>query len=55
MLDASQTEYERLLRQSERLAEPVREMCARARLGEGTRVVDVRCGPIHAVAVAAVP
>jgi SAM-dependent methyltransferase len=49
MLAASEAEHARLVAAAGRLADQVREMCARAGLGAGVRVVDVGCGPVGAL------
>jgi SAM-dependent methyltransferase len=45
-MQASEAEHARLIAVARRDSDHVREMCARAGVGEGARVVDVGCGPI---------
>jgi SAM-dependent methyltransferase len=49
VLEASEAEHARLLSIAQVSADGVRDICARAGLGEGVRVVDVGCGPIGAL------
>jgi SAM-dependent methyltransferase len=48
-LEPSEAEHARLIAVARRDADQVREMCARAGVGEGARVVDVGCGPVGAL------
>jgi SAM-dependent methyltransferase len=48
-MEASEAEHARLIALARRTADQVREMCARAGLGAGVRVVDVGCGPVGAL------
>jgi len=48
-MQASEAEHARLVAVARRDSDHVREMCARASVGEGARVVDVGCGPIGAL------
>jgi ubiquinone/menaquinone biosynthesis C-methylase UbiE len=48
-LAASEAEHARLIAVAGQTADQVREMCARAGLGAGVRVVDVGCGPVGAL------
>jgi SAM-dependent methyltransferase len=49
LLAASEAEHARLIAAARRAAPTVREMCARAEVGAGARVVDVGCGPVGAL------
>lgn len=49
VLEASEAEHARLIRLARRNAETVREMCARAGVTAGSRLVDVGCGPVGAL------
>jgi SAM-dependent methyltransferase len=48
-MEASGAEHERLVAVAHRDSDHVREMCARAGVGEGARVVDIGCGPVGAL------
>jgi SAM-dependent methyltransferase len=49
LMEASEAEHARLIALARRQADQVREMCARAGVGAGARVVDVGCGPVGAL------
>src|SRR5436190_15454572 len=49
MLAASEAEHARLVALARRFVDQVGEMCARADVGAGARVVDVGCGSLGAL------
>jgi SAM-dependent methyltransferase len=49
ILEASEAEHARLIRLARGSAETVREMCARAVVTAGSRLIDVGCGPVGAL------
>ena len=49
LMEASEAEHARLIAVAQRQADQVREMCARAGVGAGARIVDVGCGPVGAL------
>ena len=49
VLEASEAEHARLIKVAQANAQTVREMCARAGVATGARVIDVGCGPVGAL------
>jgi len=49
VLEASLAEHQRLISSARRTGLHVREMCARAGVGMGARVIDIGCGPVGAL------
>jgi SAM-dependent methyltransferase len=49
LMEANEAEHARLIALARRQADQVREMCARAGVGAGARVIDVGCGPVGAL------
>jgi ubiquinone/menaquinone biosynthesis C-methylase UbiE len=48
---SDESEIERLLRVAERYADQARDLCQRAGLQPGGRVVEIGCGPVGALLV----